>query len=124
MVRNDSQCHQLGNLQDMAAYAAVAAAGWRSDQLSNYLLAVGVSERRFSYIFSSVEEAMVSRLCARRNNRKHIYGQGAGIPDVIVWEQPLELCTIPLFSKMIHPFPAWSAVTIFGVPTISANVIF
>lgn len=44
VVRSDSHHHQLGNLQDMAPYAAVAAAGWRSDQLSNYLLAVSVSE--------------------------------------------------------------------------------
>lgn len=44
VVRNDSQRHQLGNLQDMAPYAAVSAAGWHSDQLSFYLLAVGVSE--------------------------------------------------------------------------------
>lgn len=28
VVRNDSPGHQLGNLQDMAPYAAVAAAGW------------------------------------------------------------------------------------------------
>lgn len=50
-VRNDSQRHRLGNLQHTAPYAAVAAAGWRSHQLSNYLLAVSVSEWRFAYIF-------------------------------------------------------------------------
>lgn len=86
MVRNDSQRHQLGNLQ----YAAVAAAGWRTYQLSNYLLAVSVSERSFAYIFVKRGRGhFFNALCTSSQQETHTYGQDAGIPDLIVSEQPL-----------------------------------